>query len=405
MSSNGRQLLPIGDTIRITLSALLTARIAFANRYVMTMYRVEFHVLAHLHNLRRVFLLEAADLMYQFYTSLFAQMEQSDANVVSWNNAYLLTDQLNGLLCSKHPGMSSLFTVHVSARPYIERSVLDALTNVSLQYAVPVCLRDIISEACLRRYNDVFRQLLRIKWGIWTLEQLRFPVDQRRRPPYARLTYHDRTFRRLALVRMWILYSMQCVHSYLMTHVVQVMGERLEVAVARCATLSELGAVHRETVRQMHANCFLQHDDRSIRTGVEQLLTLVLVVRNEWRNLNDADAVDSAQHSQVDEIESSYINCHAYIMRVLNTQLYSKGRLDCKWLVGCARETNLMQLFYLYCSGELGGGVQLQLSVLSSTDYHQISRKHCALRLCWYSIIFWFDVCVFMYHALSMCFL
>lgn len=335
LSSNGRLLLPFGDTILETLSTLLSARIAFANRYVMTMYRDEFHVLVHMRNLRRVFLLEAADLMYQFYTSLFTQMEQNDANVLSWNNEYLLTDQLNGLLCSKYPDMSSLFTVQVSARPYIERNVLDALKNVSLHYAVPACQRDIISDATMRRYNEVFRQLLRIKWGMWTLEQLRFPIDQRRRPPYARLTYHDRTVRRLALVRMWILYSMQCVHSHLMTHVVQVMGERLDGAVARCTTLTELGAVHRETVRQMHANCFLQHNDRSIRMGVEQLLTLILVVRNEWHNLSDANAVDSAKHSQVDEIEISYINCHAYITRVLNTQLYSKDR---KWFVRFARD-------------------------------------------------------------------
>lgn len=40
------------------------------------------------------------------------QMETTE----HWNNSYLLTDQLNGIICTKFPEMSSLFSVQVPAR-------------------------------------------------------------------------------------------------------------------------------------------------------------------------------------------------------------------------------------------------------------------------------------------------
>lgn len=320
-------ILPVGDIVRETLANLLTARIAVANRFVIGMYRDEFHVLAHLHNLRRVYLLEASDLMFQFYTALFRDIEHTDG----WNNAYLLTDQLNGLLCSKYADMSGLFTVHVSARKFVARNVLDAVRNVSISYAVPPHMSDIIGEASVRTYNEVLRALLRIKWGMWSLEQLRFPLGQRRRRAYARQTYHDRIFKRLAMVRIWILYSMQCVHNHVMTYVVRVMGDKLDDEVTACRTLAELGEVHREYLRKVHWHCFLQRDDRHILLAIDQLLTLVCVVRNEWYDLDSDDGVaDNGRNSQIDEIESSYINCHAYITGVLNTQLYTHNQAYCE---------------------------------------------------------------------------
>lgn len=353
-------ILPIGDIIRDALATMLTARIAVANRFVIGMYRDEFQVLTHLHNLRRIYLLEASDLMFQFYTGLFRDIEQSD----SWNNSYLLTDQLNGLLCSKYADMSGLFAVHVSGRKFVARNVLDAIRNVSIQYAVPPCMRDIIDEASVRTYNEVLRLLLRIKWGLWSLEQLRFPLCQRRRCTYARQTYSDRMFKRLAMVRIWILYSMQCVHNHVMTYVVRVMGDRLDAQVAACQTLAELGEVHRAYVRAVHGHCFLQRDDRHILMAVEQLLTLIYVVRNEWCDLESEDAVDNVRNSQIDEIESSYINCHAYITGVLNTQLYTnnRGYCECERIGGIAFGNCLMFVFGF--SIEFGSVVQLQSSVL-----------------------------------------
>lgn len=66
--------LPLEEVIVNSLTRILKIRIAFANSFVMRLYREEFAILKHLQNIRRVLLMEASDLMYQFYEKLFQQV-------------------------------------------------------------------------------------------------------------------------------------------------------------------------------------------------------------------------------------------------------------------------------------------------------------------------------------------
>lgn len=56
------------------------------------------------------------------------QIENGD----NWNNPYMLTVQLNGILCSKFPDMNSLFTVQVERRSYYPKNVLSPQRSVKL---------------------------------------------------------------------------------------------------------------------------------------------------------------------------------------------------------------------------------------------------------------------------------
>lgn len=67
-------ILPLEEGILNALSRILKKRIAFANSFVMQLYKEEFDVLRHLQNIRKVLLLEASDLMHQFYAKLFSQV-------------------------------------------------------------------------------------------------------------------------------------------------------------------------------------------------------------------------------------------------------------------------------------------------------------------------------------------
>lgn len=62
------------------LRSLLESRIASANRCVLGMYLDEYQVLGHLTNLQKVYFLEAGDLMFLFYSSLFKQVGRAEIN-------------------------------------------------------------------------------------------------------------------------------------------------------------------------------------------------------------------------------------------------------------------------------------------------------------------------------------
>lgn len=206
-------------------------------------------------------------------------------------------------------------------------------------------------------FSTVFTFILQIKWAIWTLETLRFPIHYKRRRPYVQLSMIDLTFKRLALVRNWIIYSIQCIHSHLMTFVIQSMGQQLIKKIEKVGCLREIIELHDTYIQTIYEHCFRRTGDSAIRNGIDQLLNLVVILHDEWQNIeglqlleqkgavgdeDDNDVVDQRMETsqnlfnlsdaiaQVDNVEATYINCHCYLAEMLSAEVYTKDRTDCK---------------------------------------------------------------------------
>lgn len=212
---------------------------------------------------------------------------------------------------------------------------MTSLNDICINYAVSESIRDVIHDQALMKYNQIFRFLLQIKWAIWTLETLRFPVAFKKRTSYEPLTLIDLIFKRLALVRNWIIYSVQCIHSHLMTFVIQSMGQQLTKRMAKTECLREIIELHDSYIDTIYQHCFRKTSDIALKTGIEQLLSLVVILRDEWMNLDNVnshgDFVDgenefdvSGTVQQVDIIEATYINCHCKIAEILTNVVFKK---------------------------------------------------------------------------------
>lgn len=267
------------------------------------------------------------------------------SNNENWNNPYLLTVKLDEIIGSRYPNSQSLFSVQVGSANCHEKEPLDAINDISINYAVRDSIQDVIHEQSLRKYNEIFRFLLQIKWAIWTLETLRFPHAYKKRRPYQSLTMIDLIFKRLALMRNWIIYSIQCIHSHLMTFVIQSMGQQLTKKMERVECLREIIQLHDSYVETIHAHCFRKNIDSVMRNGIEQLLNLVVILNDEWNNIvaleqhsddntdgNESRDVFSVSDAvtQIDSIEATYINCHCFIAETLSKAVYTKDRTECK---------------------------------------------------------------------------
>lgn len=331
-----KNILPLEEVILNALSRILKRRIAFANSFVMRLYREEFDILKHLQNIRKIYLLEASDIMYQFYSKLFKQIESGE----DWANAFLLTSQLDDIICAKFPDMSSLFRIeiHSSFRTHTVR-VHDAVAILSLSYNLSTELAHMITPADLDAYNNVFIFLLKVKWGLTTLENLQFPRAHKRRRPYAPYEMADLLMRRLEQLRFWMIFAMQSVHFHLMTHVLQSMGEQLDEKIIKCTNLKEMVAVHRSYMNTVCEHCFLAESCHSINVGVDQLLNLIYILRMEWNSCvkyieikrnpwaavdfnESSDDVDYIAHTQIDAMELTYIRCHQYMATKLSNGVY-----------------------------------------------------------------------------------
>lgn len=74
LKSTTSLILPFDQIILKTISKMLNAKLAIADNLVIKIYKEEFQLMSHLNNLRNVYLLEASDLMFEFYTALFTDV-------------------------------------------------------------------------------------------------------------------------------------------------------------------------------------------------------------------------------------------------------------------------------------------------------------------------------------------
>lgn len=184
--------------------------------------------------------------------------------------------QLDDIICSKYPDMSMLFCIDVNSAFRCQTTkVVEAVEELNVSYNFTRELAHIISTDDIKAYNKVFCFLLKVKWGITTLEKLQFARSHKRRVPYARFEMIDLIMRRLEQLRFWMMYAIQSVHFHLMTHVLQAMGEQLDEKIEGCENLKEMEMVHKSYLSTVCEHCFLVESVNTIKLGVEQASALL----------------------------------------------------------------------------------------------------------------------------------
>lgn len=140
--------------------------------------------------------------------------------------------------------------------------------------------------------------------------------------------------RRLIIVRIWVIYIFQCLHSHLVQQVMVALQSQLDDRIDKAKNLSELISAHEAYISTVYGDCFLKPEDSLIRDSIHQLLNLVAIVRDEWNAVHtvmdleeegvsdDAISIDIHIH----EIEETYITCHRSLVDMLNKEIHKKGK-------------------------------------------------------------------------------
>lgn len=283
-------------------------------------------------------------------------------------NSYCLTVDFDDHLTSHYPEMSSLFNVNVSiiSSTHTTKKVIDGIDKLTLNYNIVNQLSNIITETSLESYNNsknlyiphrlinfvfffffftVFRFILKVKWGLVTLENLKFSKIAK----LASTKYNiiDFTSKRLAIIRFWMIYSIQCIHSHLMTQHLATLGLQLDLKLKNSSNIDEMILIHESFLDAASDHCFQNRRSDEIRNGIEQLLNLVIVLREEWENvmriqsaqattlmMNSSDCnLDEIDFFHIENIEKTYVSCHRFIATTLNEEIYRNNNLHCKYFL------------------------------------------------------------------------
>uniref|UniRef100_A0A2M4C240 Putative secreted protein n=2 Tax=Nyssorhynchus TaxID=44543 RepID=A0A2M4C240_9DIPT len=148
------------------------------------------------------------------------------------------------------------------------------------------------------------------------------------------------------MLKFWMIFSIQCVHSHLMTHVLQSFGEQLDAKLDRADNLSDMITAHQMYISTIFEHCFQQEDSKEVLEGIKQMLELVSILRDEWQtttNFTELDARgeitdnsmigDFVSRCQIDELERTYCKCHQELARLLSREAYGKQKLHLTGLV------------------------------------------------------------------------
>lgn len=282
----------------------------------------------HLHLVRQVFLLEAGDLMSEFYTAIFtgsaASYEEGlltgvsrSAEAFSFNSSVsitmLLHDRLGrgfrteeverfSITLQSEPTDSLVASGGTSAAKG-GSSNLSVIDKLNLTYHVDCPLNLVLHRGTLVKYNRVFGFLLKIKHALWALHEidlksLNSVIDLahshlgRRRPPHQEPGFAAAGGRgvtkelraklsRVTLLRAWLLHLVGSVHSHVMTRVLHSTnfemyeGQRVLRVRGENGEAPDLGSIieaHNRYIDTVHDRCFLGQSADVLRGAILKML-------------------------------------------------------------------------------------------------------------------------------------
>ncbi|KAG5680203.1 hypothetical protein PVAND_009728 [Polypedilum vanderplanki] len=314
--------IPLENRIEKNVKELLSKKISVAEKFVIDIYFNEFFLDHRFKEVRQVFFLESNELMNYYNLKLFPQME----NCETWANPYLMTVALNEAIFRDQPH-KTIFTVNVNKK-LRHLSVLDAIDEIEIRFNMDDISENIFSNDVKKKYNEVFRFLLKIKYGLRILNCLLYPEFFKRRSPFAKLTMLDLVIKRLALTRFSMQQALNTIHNQIMV-VLQGLSLQLDESILKSERINEIISLHKNFVDACYRKSYLNSEAKRTKGIIIEMLKLSKVIKDEWHNIETFYALDSV--GKIDdtislsklnvntiEIEKAYKACENHLKDLLD---------------------------------------------------------------------------------------
>ncbi|XP_053979721.1 gamma-tubulin complex component 5 isoform X1 [Hylaeus volcanicus] len=312
-------ILPYRKILENILADILVSRYNNASKLVKNIMSEEYKLESHLTLMRSVYMMEAGHIMSTFYQKLFHEIETNQM----WCNPYFLSCILEEVLSPCWPDSSSRWSVTVCSTN--TNQVLVAVDNITLHYAIGWPINIILNEKTFVKYNEIFRFQLRLKWALWTLNNLRFSDLEGSKSMRKRNKLEQFHIRRIESLRFSLLHAISSIHTYLSGQVLQNLSLVLEKSLMQADSLDVIISVHNEYLRKVHEHCLLTAEYDDLMVTVNNLIEMCSHIRARWNHKNLMFASE-----ELDVLESSYAKYHTYLAMTLHNAIQNKDANYCK---------------------------------------------------------------------------
>ncbi|XP_012342126.1 gamma-tubulin complex component 5 isoform X2 [Apis florea] len=319
-------ILPFRKILENILADILILRYNGASKLVKNIMSEEYKLELHLMLMRSVYMMEAGHIMNKFYQRLFHEIENNQM----WNNSYFLSCILEEILSQWWSDLSSRWSITVSN--IHTNQVLIAVDNITLHYAIGWPINIVLNEETFIKYNEIFRFQLKLKWALWTLNNLRFSDLEGTKSMYKRNKLEQFHIRRIESLRFCLLHAITSVHTYLSGQVLQNLSLMLEKSLTQAESLDTIISIHNEYLNKVHEHCLLTAEYEDLMATINNLIEMCNHIRARWNYKKLTFASE-----ELDVLENSYNKYHTYLALALHNAVQNK---DANYLTGLSSAFN-----------------------------------------------------------------
>ena len=314
-------LLPLETLLARSLSPSIDRQYLTACTSLVSLFKTDLELEAVLSRARKVFLLEAGDLMQEFCWQLFITLETEDELEIS--DSASLTLLLQDCLGGRYPSWSDLFSCTHEAE-----AGESSLSGLRLQMSVTWPLNMVITEKNLQTYNKIFVFLAGVKRSLWALQSVSLQdLENLESSMLATedlsasclLSQEDVSLcsgakqHRLQLLRSWLIFFTSSLHGYFMSRVVHSTELELRDNLLAATDLDQIISVHQLYLHRIYDRCFLHPSVSTLREAVLMVLNIGLELR---RSVVSGLPVHSRT---VVAWEEKYRKCHIFLASTLKS--------------------------------------------------------------------------------------
>ncbi|KAL6154946.1 hypothetical protein ACJBU6_06555 [Exserohilum turcicum] len=212
-----------------------------------------------------------------FATAIFERM---DAGRRGWNDRYVLTEITRGIFSTVLTAPEAEKIVVRSSKAKAQGKTLQDLAIISIDYAVPWSLQNIIQRSSLPTYQALCTLLMQIYRVKYLLQRTRIRAPRKRKLPPL--------FYRLLHSINWFTDTLR---SYITESAIHLTTRSMVSSMQKADDIDEMARIHVEYMAKLQQRALLSKDVKPIYAAVLEMLDLgVLLARTEAKQQEYVDA-------------------------------------------------------------------------------------------------------------------
>nr|CAH7712327.1 unnamed protein product [Callosobruchus chinensis] len=251
--------------------------------------------------LRHVFLF-FDDLIFPFYRKLF---EYTDMSKKSWGNVLRLTSNLRDILMDMYPEFYKKCSVVVGEGWMLGGDPSESCNMVKVKFDVEWPLNIVIDSKQMELYKEMFQFILKLKWGLYTVNHLMFTdIEPKKRHKWRSSTT---VACKLKYLRFCLTNILNSIQHYIFSFVFLKNLKKFELEFTKASDLLTIISSHADFVNEIHGTIMEIED-----TAFSNLLLCIKYLKSMWTDpsqitlekLNDAEKLYVSSYYAINPIIS-----------------------------------------------------------------------------------------------------